>query len=48
MQHFKKRNEQNREESLIKDMELLEKNHMRENEDGLKTKQQELQELWKK
>ena len=44
---FKKRNEQNREESLIKDIELLEKNYTRENEDGLKTKQKELQELGK-
>ena len=35
---FKKRNEHNREESLIKDIELLEKNYTRENEDGLKTK----------
>ena len=45
---FKKRNEQNREKSLIKDIELLEKNYTRENEDGLKTKQKELQELRKK
>ena len=45
---FKKRNEQNREKSLIKDIELLEKNYTRENEDGLKTKQNELQELRKK
>ena len=44
---FKKRNEQNR-EALIKDIELLEKNYTRENEDGLKTKQKELQELRKK
>ena len=29
----------NREESLIKDIELMEKNYTRENEDGLKTKQ---------
>ena len=45
---FKKRNEHNREESLIKDIELLEKYYTRENEDGLKTKQKELQELRKK
>ena len=45
---FKKRNEHNREESLIKDIELMEKNYTRENEDGLKTKQKELQELRKK
>ena len=32
----KKRNEHNREESLIKDIELLEKHYTRENEDGLK------------
>ena len=45
---FKKRNEQNREKYLIKDMESLEKNYTRENEDRLKTKQKELQELRKK
>ena len=45
---FKKRNEQNREKYLIKDIELLEKNYTRENEDGLKTKQKQLQELRKK
>ena len=45
---FEKRNEHNREESLIKDIELLEKKYTRENEDGLKTKQKELQELRKK
>ena len=56
MQHSKKkkkkkkkrRNEHNREESLFKDIELLEKNYMRENEEGLKTKQKELQELKKR
>ena len=42
------RNEYNREESLIKDIELLEKYYTRENEDGLKTKQKELPELRKK
>ena len=47
MQHSKKRNEQNREESLTKDIELLEKNYTREDEDGLKIKQKELQELIK-
>ena len=44
---FKKRNEHNREESLIKDIELMEKNYTRENE-GLKTTQTELQDLRKK
>ena len=44
----KKKKKTNREESLIKDIELLEKNDTRENEDGLKTKQKELQELRKK
>ena len=43
MQHSKKRNEQNREESLTKDIELLEKNYTRENEDegiaGVKKKE---------
>ena len=45
---FKKRNEKNREESLIKDVESLEKNYTRENEEGLKTNEKELQDLRKK
>ena len=48
MQHLKKINEQNREESLIKVIEVLKKKYTRENEDGLKTKEKELQELRKK
>ena len=48
IQKKRKRNGHNREESLIKDIELMEKNYTRENEDGLKTKQKELQELRKK
>ena len=44
---FKKRNEQNREELLIKEIELLEQNFNRKNEDDLKTKQTELEE-WRR
>ena len=44
----KKRKKKKWEESLIKDIELLEKKYTREIEDGLKTKQRELQELRKK
>ena len=45
---FKKRNEQSREELLIKEIELLEQNFNRKNEDDLKTKQIELEELRRK
>ena len=47
MQRLKKDTKKNREESLIKDIEFLEKNYTREDEDGLKIKQKELQELIK-
>jgi len=45
---FKKRIEQSREELLIKEIELLEQNFNRKNEDDLKTKQIELEELRRK
>ena len=48
MQPLKKRNEQSREELLIKEIELLEQNFNRKNEDDLKTKQIELEELRRK
>ena len=48
MQLLKKRNEQNRVELLIKEIELLEQNFNRKNEDDLKTKQIELEELRRK
>ena len=47
MQLFKKRNEQNKEE-LLKETELLEQNCNWKNEDDLKTKQIELEELRRK
>ena len=45
---FKKRNEQNWDEFLIKEIELQEQNFNQKNEDDLKTKQIELEELRRK
>ena len=45
---FKKRNKQNRVELLIKEIELLEQNFNRKNEDDLKTRQTELEEVRRK
>ena len=48
MQRKKKRNEHKQEESLLKDIDALEKHFTKENESDLKTKQMEWQELRKK